>query len=192
PFKYAYEKEIVMYAYLKRLDYFSTECTYSPNAYRGYAREFLKDLESVRSTAILDIIHSGEAMRVASSVQLPTPAQCERCGYLSSNALCKACVLLEGLERGLPKLGIDRSARQAQQIIAADSANADPVVRAVEPVHFERLRQKALAMRERRLNGSDTAHPQSSACAGCADSCCNPDSNDSDKDVCACMSDTTA
>ncbi|KAJ2504469.1 cytosolic thiouridylase subunit Ctu1, partial [Coemansia sp. RSA 2049] len=192
PFKYAYEKEIVMYAYLKRLDYFSTECTYSPNAYRGYAREFLKDLESVRSTAILDIIHSGEAMRVASSVQLPTPAQCERCGYLSSNALCKACVLLEGLERGLPKLGIDRSARQAQQIIAADSANADPVVRAVEPVHFERLRQKALAMRERRLNGSDTAHPQSSACAGCADSCCNPDSNDNDKDVCACMSDTTA
>ncbi|KAJ1726681.1 cytosolic thiouridylase subunit Ctu1 [Coemansia sp. Benny D160-2] len=192
PFKYAYEKEIVMYAYLKRLDYFSTECTYSPNAYRGYAREFLKDLESVRSTAILDIIHSGEAMRVAASVQLPTPAQCERCGYLSSNALCKACVLLEGLERGLPKLGIDRSARQAQQIIAAGSANADPVVRAVEPVHFERLRQKALAMRERRLNGSDTAHPQSSACAGCADSCCNPDSNDSDKDVCACMSDTTA
>ncbi|KAJ2357860.1 cytosolic thiouridylase subunit Ctu1, partial [Coemansia sp. RSA 2611] len=38
PFKYAYEKEIVMYAYLRRLDYFSTECTYSPNAYRGYAR----------------------------------------------------------------------------------------------------------------------------------------------------------
>ena len=40
PFKYTYEKEIVMYAYLKKLDYFSTECTYSPNAYRGYARDF--------------------------------------------------------------------------------------------------------------------------------------------------------
>ena len=34
PFKYAYEKEIVMYAYFKKLDYFSTECIYSPNAYR--------------------------------------------------------------------------------------------------------------------------------------------------------------
>ena len=34
PFKYTYEKEIVMYAYFKKLDYFSTECIYSPNAYR--------------------------------------------------------------------------------------------------------------------------------------------------------------
>ena len=28
PFKYTYEKEIVMYAYFKKLDYFSTECIY--------------------------------------------------------------------------------------------------------------------------------------------------------------------
>ena len=48
PFKYAYEKEIVMYAYFKRLDYFSTECIYSPNAYRGHARTFIKDLEKIR------------------------------------------------------------------------------------------------------------------------------------------------
>ena len=41
------------YAYFKQLDYFSTECIYSPNAYRGFAREFLKDLEAVRPTAIL-------------------------------------------------------------------------------------------------------------------------------------------
>ena len=34
PFKYTYEKEIVLYAYYKKLDYFSTECIYSPNAYR--------------------------------------------------------------------------------------------------------------------------------------------------------------
>ena len=35
PFKYCYEKEIVMYAYFKKLDYFSTECTYSLFAARG-------------------------------------------------------------------------------------------------------------------------------------------------------------
>lgn len=34
-----------MYAHFKRLDYFSTECTYSPFAARGAAREFVKDLE---------------------------------------------------------------------------------------------------------------------------------------------------
>ena len=48
-----------MYAYFKQLIYFSTECIYSPNAYRGYARGFLKDLEKIRPTAIIDIIHSG-------------------------------------------------------------------------------------------------------------------------------------
>lgn len=32
----------MLYAYFKHLDYFSTECIYSPNAYRGFAREFLK------------------------------------------------------------------------------------------------------------------------------------------------------
>lgn len=53
PFKYTYEKEIVMYAYFKKLDYFSTECIYSPNAYRGYARNFLKDLEAIRPSAII-------------------------------------------------------------------------------------------------------------------------------------------
>lgn len=53
PFKYMYEKEIVMYAYFKKLDYFSTESTYAPQAYRGYAREFLKDLERVNSRVIL-------------------------------------------------------------------------------------------------------------------------------------------
>ena len=41
------------YAYFKKLDYFSTECIYSPNAYRGFAREFLKELEAVRPSAIL-------------------------------------------------------------------------------------------------------------------------------------------
>lgn len=47
PLKYAYEKEIVMYAHFKKLVYFSTECIFSPNAYRGHARAFLKDLEKV-------------------------------------------------------------------------------------------------------------------------------------------------
>ena len=45
PFKYTYEKEIVMYAFFKKLDYFSTECIYSPYAARGAAREYVKDLE---------------------------------------------------------------------------------------------------------------------------------------------------
>ena len=94
-----------MYAYFKKLDYFSTECIYSPNAYRGHARTFLKDLEAIRPSSIIDIIYSGECMAVKQGVKMPTQGTCQKCGYISSMALCKACVLLEGLNRGLPKLG---------------------------------------------------------------------------------------
>ncbi|KAG6475736.1 hypothetical protein ZIOFF_064965 [Zingiber officinale] len=138
------------------------ECAgiYSPNAYRGFAREFIKDLERIRPRAILDIIRSGENFRIATSTKLPEQGTCERCGYISSQEfdlinsmidrianvelliaesnltgqahsqetivmensilavqgaesmaekLCKACMLLEGLNRGLPKLGIGRT-----------------------------------------------------------------------------------
>ena len=67
PFKYTYEKEIVMYAHFKKLDYFTTECIYSPNAYRGYVRELIKDLEKIRPSTIIDIIHSGESIKIDTS-----------------------------------------------------------------------------------------------------------------------------
>ncbi|KAG5975447.1 nucleotidyltransferase [Claviceps digitariae] len=60
PLKYAYEKEIVLYAHHKKLDYFSTECIYSPEAFRGTARTLIKSLERVRPSAILDVVRSGE------------------------------------------------------------------------------------------------------------------------------------
>ncbi|GLT31330.1 hypothetical protein SLA2020_060730 [Shorea laevis] len=40
---------------------------------------------------------------------MPEQGTCERCGYISSQKWCKACVLLEGLNQGLPKLGIGRT-----------------------------------------------------------------------------------
>lgn len=115
PFKYTYEKEIVMYAYFKKLDYFSTECIYSPNAYRGHARAYIKDLEAIRPSAIIDIIHSGESLAIKKECKMPKQGICERCGYMSSMNLCKACNLLEGLNRGLPKLGIGKTQRLRKQ-----------------------------------------------------------------------------
>ena len=186
PLKYAYEKEIVLYAHHKRLDYFSTECIYSPEAFRGSARTLIKSLERVKPSAILDIVRSGEDMarlvppevtggetsggkqakevlvvegevegeggcgsangranggemaemekklrdgegaqgreiEITSQGQrcdrtkptrqqkkLPKQqmGQCSRCGYLSSQAVCKACMLLEGLNKNRPKMEI--------------------------------------------------------------------------------------
>lgn len=69
---FAYEKEIVLYAHFKKLDYFSTECVYSPNAYRGNARyggisqvlicyvcrEFIKQLEASNPQLISALLKS--------------------------------------------------------------------------------------------------------------------------------------
>ncbi|KAI1411119.1 adenine nucleotide alpha hydrolases-like protein [Hypoxylon sp. FL1857] len=76
PLKYSYEKEIVLYAHHKKLDYFSTECIYSPEAFRGSARSLIKNLERVRPSAILDVVRSGEDM--ARLVPGATPSSC-RC-----------------------------------------------------------------------------------------------------------------
>ncbi|KAE8163447.1 hypothetical protein BDV40DRAFT_262819 [Aspergillus tamarii] len=184
PLKYAYEKEIVLYAHHKQLDYFSTECIYSPEAFRGSARTLIKDLEKIRPSSILDIVKSGEDMAElvpaevkgktcarsaddesaggcgsqngrtrggemaemekkladdeaaesreveiklpTQSVPLPhkkqnkgakgssqktiktqTMGTCERCGYISSQKICKACTLLEGLNKNRPKTAIE-------------------------------------------------------------------------------------
>jgi cytoplasmic tRNA 2-thiolation protein 1 len=231
PLMYAYEKEIVLYAHHKKLDYFSTECIYSPEAFRGSARTLIKNLERIRPESILDVVRSGIDMAklvpdaspkdvctsnnaaklmdvandeteggcgssggnggsesmlamekqlqsneqaelngtetdvsilaprtngtvlnvkheaysslppgqnangeaqwrdAASKMTVPirtkhdkkagrkpgrdAPAprqrlgQCERCGYLSSQAVCKACVLLEGLNKARPRTGVE-------------------------------------------------------------------------------------
>ena len=116
PFKYSYQKEIVLYAHYKKLDYFSTECTYAPEAFRGTARELMKNFEAVRPSCIVDIIASGENLVLkpkklsktstaagssssSSNAYFVDGNRCERCGYLSSNRICKACMLLEGLEK---------------------------------------------------------------------------------------------
>lgn len=57
-------------------------------------------------------------MAVKDGVKLPTQGTCTSCGYVSSNAICKACVLLEGLNRGRPKLAIGKSNKALTELLA--------------------------------------------------------------------------
>uniref|UniRef100_A0A5K3EF76 Cytoplasmic tRNA 2-thiolation protein 1 n=1 Tax=Mesocestoides corti TaxID=53468 RepID=A0A5K3EF76_MESCO len=124
PFKYAYEKEIVMYAIARKLDYFSTECKYAPNAYRGFARAYIKDLEKLRPRSILDIISSGEQMVIRQGVKKPTQGTCSACGYISSQKFCQACVLLKTLNDGLPAVQIGENAMTPQALMKTRSNQA--------------------------------------------------------------------
>lgn len=88
PLKYAYEKEIVLYAHHKKLDYFSTECLYSPEAFRGSARSLIKNLEKVRPSAILDVVRSGEDMARLVPGQAPDACGCK--GKTATSTSAKA------------------------------------------------------------------------------------------------------
>lgn len=57
-------------------------------------------------------------MAVKDGVKLPTQGLCSSCGYVSSNIICKACMLLEGLNRGKPKLAIGKSNKALAEILA--------------------------------------------------------------------------
>uniref|UniRef100_UPI00358EEB6B cytoplasmic tRNA 2-thiolation protein 1 n=1 Tax=Myxine glutinosa TaxID=7769 RepID=UPI00358EEB6B len=108
PLLYSYEKEIVMYAHFKQLDYFSTECTYSPAAYRGHARALIKAAERVRPGVVLATLHSGQNMRPASGVNTPRRGVCSKCGFTASTSICTSCNLLEGLDKGLARRKIGK------------------------------------------------------------------------------------
>ncbi len=97
PFKFTYEKEIVMYAHFKKLDYFSTECIYSPNAYRGFAREFLKDLEvcTQRQGARLpapSLTHPRLARCSAFGLRLSLTSSYQRSAFVWSTSPCELAV----------------------------------------------------------------------------------------------------
>ena len=55
PFKYTYEKEIVMYAYHKKLDYFATECVSFPTQLSKFPKKLFfsnKENRSILQTPI--------------------------------------------------------------------------------------------------------------------------------------------
>lgn len=96
PFKFTFQKEIVMYAFHKKLRYFSVECTYSPGAFRGDMRLFVKDLEKIDARLITNLIKSGDDF----SEKAPAPSSprpCGRCGVQSLSAVCQVCRLVESL-----------------------------------------------------------------------------------------------
>lgn len=111
PLQFASQKEVVLYAHFRRLRYFSEECVYAPEAFRGHARDLLKRLEAARPSAVLDLVHSAERLALAPAARPPPPGTCSRCGALASHTLCQACALLDGLNRGLPRLAIGKGRR---------------------------------------------------------------------------------
>lgn len=100
PFKYTYQKEIVLYAYYKKLLYFSTECTYAPGASRGDVRTLIKSLERENSAIIINIIKSMEWYGLFEGTEGVVFA-CKKCSHSTSSKdkICTACNMIEKLNK---------------------------------------------------------------------------------------------
>lgn len=102
PFKFIFQKEIVMYAFHKKLKYFSTECTYSPGAFRGDMRLYIKNLENIDPLYILNLIKSGDSFweydKESSRKQANFCKVCRDSLTLSNKNVCKACLLVTQLD----------------------------------------------------------------------------------------------
>jgi len=104
PLLYCYEKEIVLYAHHNKLLYFSTECSYNPMAFRGHLRGVIKDLERIEPMSVLNILYSGTAITLKQKIRKSKKLICKKCGFASSNPLCKACTIVEMLNKGKPAI----------------------------------------------------------------------------------------
>ncbi|CEF67013.1 Cytoplasmic tRNA 2-thiolation protein 1 [Strongyloides ratti] len=104
PLKYSYEKDIVI----------------------GNVRTLIKDLEAIRPRTIMDLIRSAEELTLKDNVSVPDLLLCQRCGYISSQKICKACLLLTGLEKDDPNIGITKKKKWKAEIqIEKESLEVD-------------------------------------------------------------------
>ncbi|WUR02418.1 tRNA-5-methyluridine(54) 2-sulfurtransferase [Vairimorpha necatrix] len=101
PFKYTYQKEIVLYAFHKKLKYFSTECSYAPEASRGFVRNFVKEIEKIDSTVIFNIIKSGDNLFNQNNTINTEVFSCIKCSHptSSSDKICKGCSFVKILKK---------------------------------------------------------------------------------------------
>ncbi|CAI5447416.1 unnamed protein product [Caenorhabditis angaria] len=139
PLKYCFERDIVMYARVNQLEYFYTECIYAPNSYRGFARIYVRNLEKAQPRAILDLIRSGEKLAVRQEVEMPKLMTCQRCGYITSQKLCKACLLIEGLNSGNTDLGV-RKTKKTKKLTIIENSSDSPKFKFVRKLWRMRLR----------------------------------------------------
>ncbi len=94
PMHHCMQRDIVMYAHLRRLDYFATECTYATRAFRNVPRAVLAAAGTRAQGVPLRIMEAADSMagRLATGTR---PGVCGRCGGMASGRMCQACVVTE-------------------------------------------------------------------------------------------------
>jgi uncharacterized protein (TIGR00269 family) len=97
PFCLVPEKEVVLYAYLKGIEFQCIDCPYAQAALRNDVRSMLNRIEHKHAGTLFTIYSSVEKLRPAieaSSGEIKLN-NCKLCGEPTAGDVCRACLLLE-------------------------------------------------------------------------------------------------
>ena len=99
PFCEVPEREVALYAYLKKIEFQSVPCPYAGTALRNDVRAILNRLEGKHAGTKFTVFRSMERIRpaleaMAEEVKL---RECNKCGEPTGSELCKPCQMLEKL-----------------------------------------------------------------------------------------------
>ena len=93
------EKEVVLYAYLKKIEFQSITCPYAQTALRNDIRTMLNHMEHKHAGTLFTVFRSMERIRPAleTAAEEPNLHDCRKCGEPTVGELCRACQMLEDL-----------------------------------------------------------------------------------------------
>ena len=95
------EKEVMLYAIVKNIEYHDAECPYSTRALRGSFRDILDNLEYKYPGTRHSILNSYEDIKDLLIEKYPPTGlnKCSRCGEPTSQDVCRACMLKDRISR---------------------------------------------------------------------------------------------
>jgi uncharacterized protein (TIGR00269 family) len=93
------EKEVVLYAYLKGIEFQSITCPYAQTALRNDVRNMLTQMEYKHAGTLFTVFRSMEKIRPAleAAVKEVKIQECRLCGEPTVGELCRACEMLREL-----------------------------------------------------------------------------------------------
>jgi uncharacterized protein (TIGR00269 family) len=96
PFCEILEREIVLYAYLKKIRFQNIPCPYAAEAFRNDVRSTLNRMEEKHPSTKYSLYHSAQKLRpfLETATKAEDLRNCEVCGEPTVNTVCQSCKML--------------------------------------------------------------------------------------------------
>ena len=94
PLRYILEKEVTLYAYLRKIEYYDKPCPFTRFSLRNDIRNFLTHLEKQRPGITYNIVRLGDKLKKMGHERYILKP-CKLCGFPTTREICKVCELLK-------------------------------------------------------------------------------------------------